>query len=72
MIFFNTVEFFIFNNNIVSFYLFLISGIQAAFCYSWPKHINGMYVCVLGIPKGKFSKQMKKKYLVTELYFICL
>ena len=35
-----------------------------AFCYSWPTHINGMYVCVLGvgIPKGKFSKQMKKKY----------
>jgi hypothetical protein len=29
--------------------------------------IHGMYVCVLGIPKGKFSKQMKKKYLVTEL-----
>ena len=27
----------------------------------------GMYVCVLGIPKGKFSKQMEKKYLVTEL-----
>ena len=24
-------------------------------------------VCVLGIPKGTFSKQMKKKYLVTEL-----
>jgi hypothetical protein len=24
---------------------------------------NGMYVCALGIPKGKFSKQMKKKYL---------
>jgi hypothetical protein len=23
-------------------------------------HINGMYVCALGIPKGKFSKQMKK------------
>ena len=33
----------------------------SAFCYSWPTHINGMYVCVLGIPKGKFSKQMKKK-----------
>ena len=28
---------------------------------SWPTHINRMYVCVLGIPKGKFSKQMKKK-----------
>jgi hypothetical protein len=27
-----------------------------------------MYVCVLGILKGKFSKQMKKKYLVTELH----
>ena len=27
-------------------------------------HINGMYVCVLGIRKGKFSKQMEKKYLV--------
>jgi hypothetical protein len=25
------------------------------------------YVCVLGIPKGKFSKQTKKNYLVTEL-----
>ena len=40
--------------------------------YSWPTHINGMYVCVLptlplGIPKGKLSKQMKTKYLVTEL-----
>jgi hypothetical protein len=35
----------------------------SAFCYSWPTHINGMYVCVLGIPKGKFSKQMKKKIL---------
>jgi hypothetical protein len=33
-----------------------------------PTHINGMYVCVLGIPKGKFSKQMKKKNLVTELW----
>ena len=35
----------------------------SAFCYSWPTvtHINGMYVCVLGIPKGKFSKQMEKK-----------
>jgi hypothetical protein len=30
--------------------------------YSWPTHINGMYVCVLGIPKCKFSKQMIKKY----------
>jgi hypothetical protein len=29
--------------------------------------INGMYVCVLGIPKCKFSTQMKKKNLVTEL-----
>jgi hypothetical protein len=35
----------------------------SAFCYSWPTHINGMYVCVLGIPKGKFSKQTKKKKL---------
>ena len=34
--------------------------------YSWPTHINGMYVCILGIPKCKFSKQMIKKYLVTE------
>ena len=33
----------------------------SSFCYSWPTHIDGMYVCVLGIPKGKFSKQMKKK-----------
>jgi len=32
----------------------------SAFCYSCVTHINGMYVCVLGIPKGKFSKQMKK------------
>jgi len=24
------------------------------------RNINGMYVCVLGIRKGKFSKQMKK------------
>jgi hypothetical protein len=42
----------------------------SAFCYSWPTHINGMYVCVLGIPKCKFSKQMIKKYLVTEYLFI--
>jgi hypothetical protein len=27
-------------------------------------------MCVLGIPKGKFSKQMIKKYLVTEYLFI--
>ena len=27
-------------------------------------------VCVLGIPKCKFSKQMIKKYLVTEYFFI--
>jgi hypothetical protein len=45
------------------------------FCYSWPTHINGMlqciwYVCVLGIPKCKFSKQMIKKYLVTEYLFV--
>ena len=34
----------------------------SAFCYSWPTHINGngMYVCVLGIPKGKFSKKRSK------------
>jgi hypothetical protein len=38
--------------------------------YSWPTHINGMYVCVLGIPKCKFPKQMIKKYLVTEYLFI--
>jgi hypothetical protein len=38
--------------------------------YSWPTHINGMYVCVLGIPKRKFSKQMIKKYLATEYLFI--
>jgi hypothetical protein len=38
--------------------------------YSWPTHINGMYVCILGIPKCKFSKQMIKKYLVTEYLFI--
>jgi hypothetical protein len=38
--------------------------------YSWPTHINGMYVCVLGIPKCKFSKQMIKKYLITEYLFI--
>ena len=38
--------------------------------YSWPTHINGMYVFVLGIPKCKFSKQMIKKYLVTEYLFI--
>jgi hypothetical protein len=25
------------------------------------------HVCALGIPKGKFSKQMKNQYLVTEL-----
>jgi hypothetical protein len=35
----------------------------SSFCYSWPTHIDGMYVCVLGIPKGKFSKQIKKKKL---------
>jgi hypothetical protein len=35
-----------------------------------PTHINGMYVCALGIPKCKFSKQMIKKYLVTEYLFI--
>jgi hypothetical protein len=28
------------------------------------------YVCVLGIPKCKFSKQMIKKYLVTEYLLI--
>ena len=28
------------------------------------------YVCVLGIPKCKFSKQMIKQYLVTEYLFI--
>jgi hypothetical protein len=45
--------------------------------------INGMYVCVLGIPKGKFSKQMEKKLsyriirsllmynLDQELLFVC-
>ena len=38
--------------------------------YSWPTHINEMYVCVLGIPKCKFSKQMIKKYLATEYLFI--
>jgi hypothetical protein len=38
--------------------------------YSWPTQINGMYVCVLVIPKCKFSKQMIKKYLVTEYLFI--
>ena len=38
--------------------------------YSWSTHINGMYVCVLGIPKCKFSKQMIKKYLVTEYLLI--
>ena len=38
--------------------------------YSWPTHSNGMYVCVLGIPKCKFSKQMIKEYLVTEYLFI--
>ena len=39
----------------------------SSFCYSWPTHIDGMYMCVLGIPKGKFSKQIKKKKLITEL-----
>ena len=34
--------------------------------YSCATHINGMYACVLGFPKGKFSKQRTKK-LVTEL-----
>ena len=38
--------------------------------YSWPTHINRMYVCVLGIPKCKFSKQMIKKYLVKEYLLI--
>jgi hypothetical protein len=40
--------------------------------YSWPTHINAneIYVCVLEIPKCKFSKQMIKKYLVTEYLFI--
>ena len=38
--------------------------------YSWPTNINGMYVCVLGILKCKISKQMIKKYLVTEYVFI--
>ena len=44
----------------------------SVFCYSWPTHINGMYVtvCVQEIPKCKFSKQMMKKYLVTEYLFI--
>jgi hypothetical protein len=35
------------------------------------RHISmECYVCVLGIPKCKFSKQMIKKYLVTEYLFI--
>ena len=45
----------------------ITSSSSSAFCYSWPTFINRMYVCVLGIPKDKFSKQMKTKYLVTEL-----
>ena len=36
--------------------------------YSWPRHINGMYVCVLGIPKCKFSKQMIKKILSYRIF----
>ena len=46
--------------------------LYSVFCYSWPTHINGMYVtvCVLWIPKCKFSKQMIKKYLVTEYLLI--
>ena len=39
----------------------------SAFCYSWPTQshtsMECYYVCVLGIPKGKFSKQMENKYL---------
>ena len=34
------------------------------------RHISMECVCVLGIPKCKFSKQMIKKYLVTEYLFI--
>ena len=32
--------------------------------------IRYVTVCVLGIPKCKFSKQMINKYLVTEYLFI--
>ena len=45
----------------------ITSPSSSSICYSWTTHINGMYLCVLGIPKDKFSKQMNKKYLVTEL-----
>ena len=48
------------------------------FVIPWPTHINernvclwdSMWLCVLEIPKCKFSKQMIKKYLVTEYLFI--
>jgi hypothetical protein len=46
--------------------------VNSAFCYSCVTHINGIYVCVLGIPKGKFSKQMKKIYnIITRTIGVC-
>ena len=36
--------------------------------YSWPTHINGIYVCVLGIPKCKFSKQWQQNTLLQDIY----
>jgi len=39
----------------------------SVFCYSWPTHINGMYVCVLGITKVNFQNKWNKKYLVTRI-----
>jgi hypothetical protein len=35
---------------------------------SWPTHISGMYVCVLGIPKCTFSKQMIIKILGYRIF----
>jgi hypothetical protein len=37
--------------------------------YQWMECMS-MGLCVPGIPKCKFSKQMIKKYLVTEYLFI--
>jgi hypothetical protein len=50
--------------------MYTLENKVSGFCYSWPTYINGMYLCVLGIPKCKFSKQMIKTYLVTEYLFI--
>ena len=44
----------------------LVGGNMSCYCSitgCTKRQCKGMYVCVLGIPKGKFSKQMKEKKL---------